>query len=79
LYIICVGQANGGYNGDGLPATSSIKNDPKAAYLTDPQSVAVDVNDNLYIADFWSYRIRKVDAITRLISTIAGINNPFAI
>jgi len=53
-----------GYSGDGGPAT--------AALLALPQTVAVDGAGNLYIADNDNARIRKVDAATRTISTVAG-------
>jgi sugar lactone lactonase YvrE len=53
-----------GYSGDGGPAT--------AAMLALPQSVAVDGAGNLYIADADNARIRKVDATTHTISTVAG-------
>jgi sugar lactone lactonase YvrE len=53
-----------GYSGDGGPAT--------AAMLALPQTVAVDGAGNLYIADTDNARIRKVDATTGTISTVAG-------
>jgi sugar lactone lactonase YvrE len=53
-----------GYSGDGGPAT--------AAMLALPQTVAVDGAGNLYIADNDNARIRKVDATTGTISTVAG-------
>ena len=53
-----------GYNGDGIPATS--------AALKDPAGIALDSSGNLYIADSGNNRIRKVDAATGLISTLAG-------
>jgi sugar lactone lactonase YvrE len=53
-----------GYNGDGIPATSAL--------LDVPADVAVDSIGNIYIADSFNERIRKVDAATRLISTVAG-------
>jgi sugar lactone lactonase YvrE len=53
-----------GYSGDGGPAT--------AAMLALPQTVAVDGAGNLYIADNDNARIRKVDAATHTISTVAG-------
>jgi sugar lactone lactonase YvrE len=54
----------GGFGGDGGPA--------KNATLNYAEAVAADVDGNLYIADTINHRIRRVDASTGLISTIAG-------
>ncbi len=64
LISTVAGNGDGGYNGDGIPATS--------ASLNCPIDVAIDSNGNLYIAELFNNRIRKVDASTGLISTIAG-------
>jgi sugar lactone lactonase YvrE len=53
-----------GFGGDGGPATK--------AQLNIPHSIAIDGDDNLYIADIGNHRIRKVDAKTGIINTIAG-------
>lgn len=58
------GTGTAGYNGDGIAAT--------AAQLYNPIAVAFDVNDNLLIADWTNNRVRKVDKVSGLISTIAG-------
>ncbi|PWT76932.1 MAG: hypothetical protein C5B59_05365 [Bacteroidetes bacterium] len=58
------GSAVYGYSGDGGPATM--------AALLVPSGVAADKNNNLYIADDDNNRIRKVDAITGIITTVAG-------
>ena len=52
-----------GYGGDGGPATQ--------ARLDEPEAIAVEGRENLYIADTGNYRIRKVDRSGR-IATIAG-------
>jgi len=57
-------NAAGGYNGDGIKATT--------AELNYPSGVAVDTAGNIYIADLRNYRIRKVTASTGIISTVAG-------
>jgi len=50
--------------GDGGPAIG--------ATLAQPYRVAIDVVGNLYISDTYNSRIRKVDASTGIISTVAG-------
>ncbi len=61
---IVAGTGVAGFNGDGIAATG--------AALNSPHAVALDAAGNLYIADTYSHRIRKVDASTGLISTVAG-------
>lgn len=58
------GYAQGDFGGDGGPAT--------AARLSDPSRIAFDRNGNLLIADTWNHRVRKVDAATTVITTVAG-------
>lgn len=50
--------------GDGGPAVN--------APLGSPMDVARDSSGNLYIAELYLHRIRKVDAVTQQISTVAG-------
>jgi trimeric autotransporter adhesin len=54
----------GGYGGHGGPATQ--------AYLNSPYTVAVDSRGNLFIADYLNFRIRRVDAKSQYITTVAG-------
>jgi sugar lactone lactonase YvrE len=58
------GTGKPGFSGDGGPAT--------AAQLNRPWLLVVDGAGNLYISDFYNYRVRKVDALTGIISTYAG-------
>ncbi|MBI4002966.1 MAG: SMP-30/gluconolactonase/LRE family protein [Nitrospira defluvii] len=51
-------------SGDGGPA--------RHARLNFPSAVAVDRFGNLYIADTMNHRVRKVDAATGVITTVAG-------
>jgi hypothetical protein len=47
-----------------------------AAYLSNPGGVSFDSFGNLYITDIGNSRIRKVDATTGIITTIAGTGIP---
>ncbi len=58
------GNGTGTYSGDGGQATS--------AGLTGPAGIFVDRFDNVFIADYWCARIRKINGSTGIISTIAG-------
>jgi hypothetical protein len=54
----------GGFGGDGGPVSAAI--------LGKPTAFAFDSHGNLFIADFGNSRIRKVDAVTQVITTVAG-------
>ena len=58
------GTGTRGSGGDGGAATSAM--------LNSPSGVALDSSGNLYIAEYWGSRIRRVDASTGIISTVAG-------
>jgi Adenylate and Guanylate cyclase catalytic domain/NHL repeat len=57
------GTGDTGYAGDGGPATSGL--------LNDPHCVAVDANDNVFVADAFNDRVRRI-AVDGTISTVAG-------
>src|SRR5215212_6779416 len=59
-----VGTGEKGFAGDGGPAA--------AALLNGPFDVAFDKAGNLYFSDTFNHRIRKVDAKTGVITTVAG-------
>ena len=59
------GTGRGGFSGDDVPAVE--------ADLTAPLAVDLDGEGNLYIVDTDNDRIRRVDAATGTITTIAGV------
>jgi sugar lactone lactonase YvrE len=61
---VVAGTSVAGFSGDGGPATS--------ASLSGSSGAAVDSHGNLFIADTWNDRIRRVDAATGIITTVAG-------
>src|SRR5947208_3325813 len=69
-YVIttAVGTGAKGFAGDGGPAT--------AALLNGPFDVAFDRAGNLYFSDTFNHRIRRVDARSGGITTVAGNGEP---
>jgi len=57
------GNGTRGFSGDGAPAT--------AAQLGDPDAVAIDDAGNLYSAETYNHRVRKITS-SGVISTVAG-------
>ena len=68
---IVAGNGKRGFSGDGSAAP--------AAMLANPSGLAVDSEGNLFISEFVNNRIRRVDAKTRKISTVAGNGLPHRI
>ena len=68
--IITTVAGNGikGFSGDGGPSVR--------ASLAEPTGLAVDQEGNFFIADFGNKRVRRVDAATGIITTVAGSENP---
>ena len=59
-----VGTGQAGFSGDGGPAPE--------AQLNGPFDVAFDAGGNLFLSDTFNHRIRRVDAKTGIITTVAG-------
>lgn len=61
---VVAGTGKAGYTGDGTAGAS--------ARLSQPAGIAVDSDDNVYIADASNNVVRRVDAATGVITTVAG-------
>lgn len=64
------GTGNCNLSGDGGLATN--------ARINNPRGLAFDAAGNLYIADRSNHRIRKVNKITNIITTVAGTSGGFS-
>jgi len=62
------GNGHEGYSGDGGPALS--------ASLNQPYEVRFDSTGNMFFAEMQNHVVRRVDARTRIISTVAGTGQP---
>lgn len=58
------GNGDKGYSGDGGPAS--------AAALDEPYGIVVDRAGNIFVADRLNRRVRRIDAASGLIATLAG-------
>jgi sugar lactone lactonase YvrE len=68
LISTIVGSSKKGFAGDGGPADK--------AQLNYPYALAFDSQGNLYVADSFNNRVRRVDAKTKIITTVAGNGLP---
>jgi DNA-binding beta-propeller fold protein YncE len=62
------GSGTKGYSGDGGPAL--------AASLNEPYEVRFDKSGNMFFAEMQNHVVRRVDAKTKTISTLAGTGSP---
>jgi hypothetical protein len=62
------GTGTAGYSGDGGPATEAM--------LNEPYSLRIDRNGDIYIVDRLNAAVRKVEAATGVITTVAGTGEP---
>lgn len=64
IIITIAGNGTAGFSGDGGPAVN--------ARLNQPTGLFVDKQNNIYIAEYGNGTIRKIDAVTGIITTAAG-------
>jgi uncharacterized repeat protein (TIGR01451 family) len=61
---LCVPNSAENISGDGGPAIDAL--------LNCPLGLDIDANDNLFVSDTQNNRVRKIDAKTQIITTVAG-------
>ena len=68
VIVTIAGTGEQGYSGDGGPATQATFNQP--------YSLQVDTNGDVFVVDRLNYVIRKIEAATGTITTVAGTGEP---
>ena len=68
LLTTVLGNGQAASNGDGGPASEASTNTP--------DSIFIDAHDNLYVGEAWGLKLRKVDAKSGLVTTLAGTGIP---
>ncbi len=68
IITTALGNGQRASNGDGGPATE--------ASILMPDALCFDVHDNMYVAEKYGFRVRKVDAKSRTVSTLVGNGVP---
>ncbi len=63
-----LGNGDRASNGDGGPAAE--------ASILMPDALCFDVHDNMYVGEKYGFRVRRVDAETGIVTTIAGTGVP---
>jgi hypothetical protein len=62
------GNGTAGYSGDGGPATNALLNQPYGIYI--------DKQNNIFITEWGSGTVRRIDGVTGIITTVAGNGTP---
>lgn len=68
VIITVAGNGNFGATGDGGLAVNAL--------LHSPYRVALDAQSNLFISDYDNVRVRRVDVVTGIMTTVAGTGSP---
>jgi uncharacterized protein (TIGR03437 family) len=68
VMLTLAGTGDAGSAGDGGPAL--------LAQLNNPRAVAIDAQQNVYVADAGSHRIRKIDPSGNISTVLAGLEDP---
>jgi len=76
VYLVSTAGALSVYAGNGIAGFSGDGGPAAQAQLNFPEGLAIDSGNNVFIADSVNQRIRRVDAQTHTITTVAGSEDP---
>jgi len=77
VFVVDTSGALSAYAGTGIAGFSGDGGAAAQAQLNFPTGLAIDKNDNLFISDQNNERIRRVDASSHIITTVAGSEDPY--
>jgi len=72
LLSLCCAVHVSAQGSEGNAGIDGSTRDATAASLTLPHGMAVDASGNVFVADTHSHRVRKVSAVTGIVTTVAG-------
>ena len=76
INTLCGQCTKPGYEGDNGPCSAAKLKSSQGQAAAPAGRIAIDANDNIYIADTSNHAIRRVDGTTHVITTIAGTGQP---
>ena len=76
ISTLCGQCTKAGYAGDNGPCSAAKLQSSQGQAAAPAGRIAIDANDNIYIADTSNHAIRRVDGATHIITTIAGNGMP---
>ena len=62
------GNGTAGYSGDGGPAVDAL--------LNQPYGIFIDKQNNIFVTEYGNGTIRRIDGVTKIITTVAGCGTP---
>ncbi|HWY67012.1 MAG TPA: PKD domain-containing protein [Terriglobales bacterium] len=77
VFVVDTGGALTAYAGTGIAGFSGDGGTATKAQLNFPTGLAIDKGNNLFISDQNNERIRRVDASSKNITTVAGSEDPY--
>ncbi|PYY16171.1 MAG: hypothetical protein DMG60_15775, partial [Acidobacteria bacterium] len=77
VFVVNASGALSVYAGTGIAGFSGDGGAASQAQLNFPTGLAIDQGNNLFISELNNNRIRRIDALTQKITTVAGSEDPY--